>query len=308
MRKVKKQFLSFVLALALAASLVGGTGLTAYAADTDTGTAVSEETALGTMEASTDWYDDTATEYKIETADDLAGLASLVSGGNDFSGKTISLTADIDMSGYTDFVGIGTSTYPFAGTFDGGGHTVTLALSTSTSSGALGLFAYVNGAVIQNVVIAGTVKTVSNNNGTGGLVGYVAGTGGVTVENCINQANITGASYVGGLVGRSIAAAAPVYISDSSNEGNVTGSNGYAGGIIFNICAGSISDCENSGTVSGSMHYLGGIVGGIGGPSAAGVLYGNVSVKRCVNTGSDTSSSSYYYYGGIAAYVLSTRT
>ena len=70
--------------------------------------------------------------YKIETGEDLALLAQKVNAGTDYAEKFFELTADIDL-GSQAWTPIGTFTsdeegnethYPFSGTFNGNGHTV----------------------------------------------------------------------------------------------------------------------------------------------------------------------------------------
>ncbi|MCL1981582.1 MAG: hypothetical protein FWG53_00625 [Clostridiales bacterium] len=53
----------------------------------------------GTLDSS--WYNDIDLEFEINNADQLAGLAQLINDGtDDFHGKTITLSADIDLSEY----------------------------------------------------------------------------------------------------------------------------------------------------------------------------------------------------------------
>lgn len=70
--------------------------------------------------ADTNWYtsNSEASEFTITSTAELAGLAKLVNGGNDFSKKTIKLDANIDLDG-KEWTPIGTSRKPFKGTFDG---------------------------------------------------------------------------------------------------------------------------------------------------------------------------------------------
>ena len=49
--------------------------------------------------AKTDWYNDTESEYTLNTAEELAGLASLVNSGTSFAKKTVKLGSDIDLKG-----------------------------------------------------------------------------------------------------------------------------------------------------------------------------------------------------------------
>ena len=46
--------------------------------------------------ADTSWYNDTDTEFALDDAAQIAGLADLIDGGNTFAGKTIKLDGDID--------------------------------------------------------------------------------------------------------------------------------------------------------------------------------------------------------------------
>lgn len=123
----------------------------------------------------TDWYGDGfASSFNIYNADQLAGLGELVSGGNDFSGKTIKLIADINMGGSDYTVDGKLQFYPigytsegykgaFSGTFDGEGHKIsniyqnTWMLAGNYDNGyynaAMGLFGYVYGGTVKNLTV-----------------------------------------------------------------------------------------------------------------------------------------------------------
>ena len=89
----------------------------------------------------TSWYDsnDPKDTYTISTAAQLAGLAQLVNNGNTFSGKTITLDADIVLCDH-EWTPIGkyannSNDHDFQGTFDGGGNTVSgLCVNINTTS------------------------------------------------------------------------------------------------------------------------------------------------------------------------------
>lgn len=79
--------------------------------------------------ADTSWYtsEPDASEYRISTAEQLAGLAQLVNadpGKTNFAGKTFYLEKDLDLSGH-EWISIGTvlggdcPEYSFCGVFDG---------------------------------------------------------------------------------------------------------------------------------------------------------------------------------------------
>ena len=113
------------------------------------------------------WYDAMSTEFTLTSAEQLAGLAELVDGGNTFEGKTIKLGADMDLEAYDEngnrinFNPIGHSSegQSFNGIFDGQGHTIKN-MYVQNDLGAwqyegeyYSLFAYTNGATIQNLKI-----------------------------------------------------------------------------------------------------------------------------------------------------------
>ena len=98
---------------------------------------------------------------------------------------------------------------PFSGTFTGGGHTLTVALSGTDPYVAP--FAAISGATISNLVVAGTV---SGGMHCSGLVGLGAG-GTNTIENCrIDAAVSTSKSHFGGVVGHG-------YVADTTLRGCV---------------------------------------------------------------------------------------
>ena len=99
------------------------------------------------------WYNETSTEFDINSATQLAGLAKLVNEGTDFSGKTINLSDDIDLYGtggegdVREWTPIGTADHPFKGNFNGNNHTVSgLTLSGGINAENVGLFGVVEGA------------------------------------------------------------------------------------------------------------------------------------------------------------------
>lgn len=171
-------------------------------------------------------------------------FAAMEAGGN------YQLTADI----------IVTAPYAndFSGTFDGNGHTVTLDITASTAN--VGLFSKLaGGAVVKNVITAGSVTATGKNN-VGGIAG-VADTelGAITISNCKNEAAIKGNKVVGGILGGCTEDDHALTISACANEGNISGTRNIGGicGTLEN--AHFIKNCYNSGEVTGST--IGGILG-----------------------------------------------
>ncbi len=109
----------------------------------------------------TQWYNDqtalgqgsSGNPYIIGTAEELAGLASLVNSGNQFANKYIKLSADIDLAG-KEWVPIGTNDNRFYGIFDGDGHIVSNLTMYVESDNCAGLFGYLGlywGPVVSEI-------------------------------------------------------------------------------------------------------------------------------------------------------------
>lgn len=143
--------------------------------------------------------------------------------------------------------------YDFIGTFDGNGHTVTLDITASTAN--VGLFSKLaGGAVVKNVITAGSISGKVNN------VGGIAGTadGNVTIENCKNTASIKGGKGAGGILGYSEPGSGFVTISSCANMGSVSGTRKQVGGIAGNVVGTHIiRNCYNQGDISDGAGILG---------------------------------------------------
>ena len=118
--------------------------------------------------------------YQLSTPEHLAWFISKVNGGE----PTINaqLTDDIDLTGL-NMPMIGTDTYMYAGTFDGGHHTVTIQLKPEGD--CAGLFYKVSDGVIENLRVKGTIET--SHHLMGGIAGIVYGT---TIRNCVSSVEI----------------------------------------------------------------------------------------------------------------------
>ena len=170
------------------------------------------------------WYGDgSATKYTIRSAEELAHLATLVNGGNDFSGKTVTLARDIDLGG-VQWISIGVEGHPFKGTFAGGGATTTEKLDCHKVSGLNGdLFGVVEGNGYKT-----TIQYVTISGGTGRLVNELKSG---KVENCMSTAKVDSSdenAAVGGLVGmaetNATVSSSYYYNADSINVPAVGGS------------------------------------------------------------------------------------
>lgn len=186
--------------------------------------------------------------YKIASAKHLNWFAKQVneSGNTSINGKIVN---DINLDN-ASFSSIGTLNKPYTGTFDGGGYKISN-LKISGVASYQGLIGCAGGnATINNVIIeSGSVSGIGY---VGGIVGGSKGSGKITIENCVNCAQINATSInAAGIFGCNYESAATVSIKNCGNIGAVTGvkeSAAIAGWLGNN---GTISGCYNTGTVKG---------------------------------------------------------
>ena len=242
--------------------------------------------------ADTSWYTEEAYQtkgyYELNDAADLYGF-QLVSAKDDFAGKTLKLGADMDLNPGWDgsstpanvWTPVASAAKPFAGTFDGQGHTIrgmyldvsmrySGFFAATSSEAVLKDFRLENGCVITNQTYAGSVAggfagtaeriysnvsvTGSGSSRYGGLFG--ANTGAVVIRECWYDGAISapGKSYIGGLIGSVQEAEQPAALEHSLFSGTVSGSNQVGGLVGFALHATEVTlhDCASLGTVSGT--------------------------------------------------------
>ncbi len=190
---------------------------------------------------------------------------------NAFLGKTIKMTADIDMAGI-DFTPIANSvtSYPssaFSGTFDGAGHVISnLKASSSVKNyAAAGLFGAVVGGktVIKNVTLKN--PAITSTHYAGGIAGYCSNNTGLTIQNC---------KVIGGTI-----------TSAAENLGSEWDNGDKVGGIIgFNDNGDFVKDCVVDGVAIKGYRHVGGIVGFTNNMNN----YSGNTVKNVVITQDDT--------------------
>ena len=266
--------------------------------------------------------------YKIATTADLDALAADVNSGTRYSGTYFKLTADItyahttawddvtsDENNYTPIgnkLGNFTSQhFPFSGTFDGDGHTVSgiriYRSGNAWTDAYLGLFGYVLNGTVKNVTVADA--RITGEQDCGGIVGYVdAENGGTsTVENChalgdvAIHAVVDYAAKHGGIAGASMGttisgctSAVTLTIADGLTDcdafggivGGFTGStmrNCLAIGVSIPVkpegcCSGALTGENDKGSFDHNSYAncnVGGATTNIGGPSGDIETYEN---------------------------------
>ena len=231
--------------------------------------------------ADTSWYTDheADTEYRITTAEQLAGLAQLVNNKTasvSFEGKTIYLDNDLDLSG-TQWTPIGNGNNfvrHFAGTFDGQHHKIMNLYHHYTGDELVrnGLFGVVSdGGTLKNLLVIDA--DIASNDGSL-LAGILADwVNGGTVENCYTSGKIennVGSKFVGGLIGQCTwstqvkgCGSDATVISTESDEDHVDTVGGLIGQWENSADSSSITDCWFGGSVSCNNIYsaVGGILG-----------------------------------------------
>ena len=261
----------------------------------------------------TSWYNGRDTEFTLNDAADLAGLAVIVNGLNghakdNFAGKTITLAADttFDLSTHL-WTPIGNSSNVdeyFKGTFDGNsenGTTIT-GMTILNANGKTGLFSTANSAIIKNIRIStGYISVASGSNiKVGGIVGYAYDA--TTIKECLFDGTIdtensssSNYNYFGGIVGDTYS---QVTIENCQAAGTIFGNGTYMGGIVGRSYGTSAKDvtilhCINEAELRpGSCTAVGGIVG-------YSEIKGTLKVENCVNNGAITPSSFATNLGGI---------
>ena len=172
----------------------------------------------------------------IGSAEDLTALAQKCSLDTWSQGKTVVLTADLDLKG-EEFSSIPT----FGGTFQGNGHTIS-GLSLTGSGNVRGLFRYLqSGAVVQDLTVKGTISPSNRQDDLGLLAGSNAG----RILNCAAEGTVSGDNRIGGLVGTNEEGGELV---SCTFTGSVTGKHS-AGGVVGEN-HGTLTRCENTGSVN----------------------------------------------------------
>jgi hypothetical protein len=227
------------------------------------------------------------------------------------------LAADVELTDWTPLSGGRDN--PFTGTFDGGGHTITvhsfLADATQENS-CIGIFRYVKNGTLRNFNLAGTLDVAWNSSSAGGLraaggaAGYLDNSRMEDIASSLALAarSESGSVYAGGLVGYAMSSELSRCHATGDIRVSGLGHNSSAGGVGGYLRKTAVSDCSAAGNVrleaappdsySNAMDYLymiyvGGLVGYTGDGS---------NTRRSYATGSVYAESPYPYAGGLVGY------
>ena len=260
--------------------------------------------------------------YTIASQTEMTNFIDYVNNGGNTNNVTFTVTPLADGAAYsvssviapvaaanvtnasTNSPAIADSVAGFEGTFDGGGSTFDLSISTSLS--ATGMFGYVKSSgTVKNFTATGTVTVTGSKDAVGCIAGFNKG----TLDKVINEATVTAvnAYNVGGVAGFNEG-----YILNSDNTGAVKGYSKVGG--INGENAGTINSCSNTATVKGlnySKNGVGGIAGRNGNNNTAvetGKIYNcwNSGEIRCRADGATSGGGKWV--GGICGFENSLST
>ena len=221
----------------------------------------------------------------ISSAEGLAWLAAKVNGLNGqtactYEGKTIKLTADIDLTGWRwnpiSFYNDNEITMKcFMGTFDGQEHSISN-IYVNDEGSYKGLFSYARGARFKNVnMVGGSVASILHRPGAtmagvGGLIGQAYNC--YEISNCHSSVAVSGNQWVGSLCG---------YVWAPFED---------------DICR--ITNCSATGQTAGK-EAVGGLMGDAYGSS--------ILIQNCFATGDvllTSSNTTGSYRGGLMGHVF----
>ena len=231
--------------------------------------------------------------YLIPSTEVWNFLADKVSAGNTYSGYFFRQTGDFTI---TRMVGTAINANggnqeeafkTFNGTYDGYGRTLTVNLNV-TGERYAGPFHCVIGATIRNLIVTGSVSVSGGSNAEAtrhpaALIG-TSRDGSVVIENCRVSANVSGADYMGGILGHSWHANVTMTGCVYSGTLTANGTN-YTGGLI-----GWGGDDQNN-TFILTNNLFAGSYSGSGKFHPVGVL--------CTLTGNTRTVTNTYYTAGL---------
>ena len=250
--------------------------------------------------------------YEIWCIEDLCAFSNMVNNGNHrFLNETVILMRTLDFNSKYSYVNgtitvegnikscasieelqkiltenegfypIGnesTNTSNFSGIFDGNAKKLEN-LYINRPNMIVGLFGKGFSAYIKDLEITGNIT----GNIAGGIIGQLVispSTNIYKIENCTNNASITGKNSSGGIVGNRLSSEGKLVLANCTNNGIIKDGY-YSGGIIGNAYSNVIilNSC-NSGNISGGTNegYSG--VGGI-----VGFSFNNLSIFNSYNVG-----------------------
>ena len=254
--------------------------------------------------------------YKIGSKAELIAFREAWNVGAIVGGE-FELTADVDVSG-ENWAPIGNWEFPFNGTFNGNGHTISglTAVGTLESNGVYNIggtigfgecFGFIGivgegNTEVKDLTFTGVNINLVNGKNVGAVIGYapainkgyngdtIDSVGTLTLSGVTVSGSVNANAHVGGLVGDS-RTTGDVTFENCVNNANITATpTGYTGGIIgyANVCDTlTFDNCINNGDIT----LAGSGANGVGGLCST-VNAKKIVVKNCENNGNILSTGS----------------
>jgi hypothetical protein len=202
------------------------------------------------------------------------------------------LANDIDASSIANFAPVGRPGAPFTGSFFGNHHVIRNLRIKNTANSGVGLFGSFSGSSITDVALVNVnVESTASGATVGSLVGLALGVPNSKIVNATASGNvICGAdnNVCGGLVGEMVG----YTLVSSSSAVNVSGAP-FVGGLI-GFSFSTVADSFSVGDVAciGSNCDAGGLVGAVQGPVIRSFAAGRVAAGQSSNAGGLIGASS----------------
>ena len=236
--------------------------------------------------------------FVIQNAEQFKAFRDNVNAGNTFEGKTIKLTADIDLNNAA-WTPIGTSTNPFKGVFDGNGKTISNYSITAMDDNGSGLFGVIAGNANRYFT---QLSDVVSEDGEFSTTNISEDKYTCVVKN-LNVSNATVTAGTNKYVSPVIGAASNAYIANINVTDTTMTVYKYGAGIVAKLDKGVVNNCTTDGTFTGSGEDAGGHIAGI---------VANVSgsapfvVMNCTNTANITAQ--YGFNAGICGNISAANS
>ncbi|MDZ7772340.1 MAG: hypothetical protein U5K31_06340 [Balneolaceae bacterium] len=207
--------------------------------------------------------------FQVSTLDQLQLI-------NSYTDSHFELINDIDATptsawnAGSGFRPLGDDVVQFTGSFNGQGYTISNLFIDRGGQTDVGLFGYVSGGAIRNLVIE--TADVTGGSHTGVLAGYLDGT---AVDSVTASGTVVGADYTGGLIGRILEEEGEAQVTDAGAGVTVTGAS-YTGGLIGENAAAVLRSYATS-NVTGTGTDTGGLLGTHNGTLDESYASGNVT-------------------------------
>lgn len=296
-KRVLSLVLSMIVCIVMMPMAVFADNATGGGAEEPVGVWTDEEFVAESFAGGSGTKDD---PYKIETAGQLAKLAADINSGvedKNHSKEYFILTKDIDLSAHKwEPIGIckNNSGKSFQGYFDGKENSITgLYVDETTEQNSAGLFGYVTGYEIKNLIVEGGYVTTADSgnqyDAAGILIGNAPRGYGMTIsiKNCTVSGTVeTNTAISGGLVGKNSYGS----YENCTADVNIIGA-GKAGGFVGGDFSGLYEKCTAKGNVSGTWS-----VGGF-----AGELFSDSKTEKCASYGKVEASD--WNVGGFVGWI-----